>query len=104
MAKAPVAKPGAPAKKEAPAAKPAAAKAVPKAAPVAAAAAPKDTGSILSEARTTAKPGPMTKAEAAQKGAGNQGSREAGKTKAGRAADAGQAGLCQAEGGGGVDR
>jgi cytochrome b6-f complex iron-sulfur subunit len=63
VAKAPVAKaPAAPvAKKEAPAAKPAA-----KAEP-AVAAGPKDTGSILAAARTAVKPGPMSKAEAAQK-------------------------------------
>jgi len=67
--KAAAAKPvAAPAAKEspkpAPAAKPAA-----KAAPAAAAkaAAPKDTGSILAEARSGVKPGPMSKAEAAAK-------------------------------------
>ena len=61
----PAAKPAA-AKQEKPAAKPAAAKPPPKAAPAApVAAAPKDTGSILAEARNPSKPGPMTKAEAA---------------------------------------
>ena len=55
-AKTPVEKPAV--KKEVPA------KAAPKAAP-AAAAGPKDTGSILAAARSTTKPGPMTKAEAA---------------------------------------
>jgi len=67
---APEAKPAAPkpVKAEAPAAKPAASKAAPKAEPVAAVASgPKDTGSILSEARTGVKPGPMSKAEAALK-------------------------------------
>lgn len=63
-------KPAAPvAKKESPA-KPAAAKpaAAAKAAPVAATPSePKDTGSILSAARTSPKPGPMSKAEAAAK-------------------------------------
>ncbi len=53
------------AEKPAPAAKPAAAKAAPKA--PAAPTAPKDTGSILSETRSGAKPGPMSKAEAALK-------------------------------------
>lgn len=54
--------------KEKPAAKPAAAKAAPakKEAP-AAKSEPVDTQSILAAARTTAKPGPMTKAEAAAK-------------------------------------
>jgi cytochrome b6-f complex iron-sulfur subunit len=51
--------------KQAPAAKPAAAKAAPKAAP--AVAGPKDTGSILADARSAIKPGPMSKAEAALK-------------------------------------
>jgi cytochrome b6-f complex iron-sulfur subunit len=51
------------------AAKPAAAtaKASPKAAPAAVASGPKDTGSILAEARNPSKPGPMSKAEAALK-------------------------------------
>ncbi len=57
-----------PAKTESPATKPAAAKASPKPEPVAAVASgPKDTGSILAEARTGVKPGPMSKAEAALK-------------------------------------
>ena len=67
---APVAKPAAvkppasPVKKEAAAV----AKASPKAVPAASAPAPlKDTGSILAEARTAVKPGPMSKAEAALK-------------------------------------
>jgi len=71
------AKPAPAAKKESPAAKPvaaaakpAAAKASPKPEPAApAASGPKDTGSILAEARTGVKPGPMSKAEAAAKGA-----------------------------------
>ncbi|HEY4235328.1 MAG TPA: ubiquinol-cytochrome c reductase iron-sulfur subunit [Lacipirellulaceae bacterium] len=60
----------APAAKESPkpAAKPAAAKAAPKKEVAAAPSAPVDTQSILSAARTGAKPGPMTKAEAAAKG------------------------------------
>ncbi len=54
--------------KEKPAAKPAAAKAAPaKKEAVAAKSEPVDTQSILAAARTTAKPGPMTKAEAAAK-------------------------------------
>lgn len=62
---APAAKAGSAAK---PTAKPAAAKASPKPAPAAAkASAPKDTGSILAEARSAAKPGPMSKAEAARR-------------------------------------
>src|SRR5437868_13545636 len=68
------AKPAAP--KPAAAAKPAAEKAAAKPAPEkaakegnGAAAAPKDTASILAAARTGAKPGPMTKAEAATKAA-----------------------------------
>ena len=57
-----------PTKTAAPAAKPAAAKVSPKPEPVAAVASgPKDTGSILAEARTGVKPGPMSKAEAALK-------------------------------------
>jgi cytochrome b6-f complex iron-sulfur subunit len=63
---APAAKTSSPAAK--PAAKPAADKASPKPAPAATqASAPKDTGSILSEARNAAKPGPMSKAEAARR-------------------------------------
>ncbi len=53
------AKPAPAAKKEAPA--------KPKEAPAPVAAGPKDTGSILAEARTGAKPGPLSKAEAAAK-------------------------------------
>jgi cytochrome b6-f complex iron-sulfur subunit len=60
----------APAAKEVPkpAPKPAAAKAAPKKEAAAAAAAPVDTQSILTAARSGAKPGPMSKAEAAAKG------------------------------------
>jgi len=62
---APAAKAEAPVKKDV--AKPAA-KAAPKAAPAeVVASGPKDTGSILAEARTGVKPGPMSKAEAALK-------------------------------------
>lgn len=62
---APVVSAEAPVKKEVP--KPAA-KAAPKAAPAEVmASGPKDTGSILAEARTGVKPGPMSKAEAALK-------------------------------------
>jgi cytochrome b6-f complex iron-sulfur subunit len=50
------------------AAKPAAAKAAPKKEAVTGPSAPADTQSILAAARTGAKPGPMTKAEAAAKG------------------------------------
>ena len=77
MAAARAGKAGAPAAKEAPKAAPAAkpaAKAVPKAESKPTpeskpgAATPKDTASILAAARKGAKPGPMTKAEAAAKG------------------------------------
>lgn len=62
---APAAKAETPVKKDVP--KPAA-KAAPKAAPAeVVASGPKDTGSILAEARTGVKPGPMSKAEAALK-------------------------------------
>jgi cytochrome b6-f complex iron-sulfur subunit len=62
--------PAAPKAKEKPASKPAAApaaKAAPKKETAAASAEPLDTQSILSSARKTAKPGPMTKAEAQSK-------------------------------------
>jgi len=61
-------KPAPAAKAKSTAAKPAAAKTSPKPAPAAAqASAPKDTGSILAESRNAAKPGPMSKAEAARR-------------------------------------
>ncbi len=103
------AKPAAPAKKEAPAAKPAAAvAAAPKASPKPAAApvasAPKDTGSILADARTTAKPGPMSKAEAALKAPAAKPAAQCGEAAHSGAADAGQARVCQAETGAGGNR
>ena len=86
-----------PAAAKAPAAKaaPAAAKPATAAAQKAAPAEPKQTGSILAAARGD-KPGPMTKAEAAAKPQPPRENVAAAKAKLTRAADAAQAGVCQA--------